>query len=890
MFAKLTRRWRYLRNQSRRARLLDEELRCHLALHIEELMEQGLTRDRAEALARQRLGNLTRTQEEARAVWIGRWAQDLVHDLRYAARSLGRQPGLASLAILSAALGIGACSTIFGIANFSMFQSLNVPAPERMATITLTHQGEPGSSISYPELLDLRERRGTLAGVAGVFPLVAGSIGTGSDARRHWGWIVTANYFDVLGLRPHLGRTFAAPQDDQPGAPAAVVLSHHLWRSRFGGDESVIGKEIILNGRTATLIGVAPPGFRGHEIALVADFWIPMSMLDRITLPKGGFALLQQRTNRWFLPVARLQPGVLVDQARADLAVLAGQLRTQYPDQYKDQAFHAEPAGRVHPVFRRVAVIFFTLLLGVALLVLLVACANVANLLLARAASRHQEIATRLAIGAGRGRLIRQLLVESILLAALGGAGGIVLAYWGTALIGQFQFPIPLPIDLTVALDYRVVLFAAGLSVFTGVAFGLVPALHATRKDLTGGLKNEPLVIAGWRRFGLRNALVVVQVAVSMLLLITSGLFLRSLSSARNLDIGMRARDVLFLGVDPALNNYSTERTRVFFETLAARVATLPGVRSVSYTNLLPLSFITASGRFAPEDKRSEPADRRIHVQAVMIGPRYFETLEIPFLRGRDFGAERPEGEPVVIVNEAFATKAYPGQDPVGRRIFQGNDGYRIVGVVATAKVRTLGEGAEPQVFHPVSQMIGKEDMLGLFLAVKTQGDPASWAPAIKEQIAALDLSLAVYDVKTMRTHLRNALLLPRLAALLFGLCGGMGLLIATIGLYGVVSFAVARRTKEIGIRMALGARQGQVLGMVLGSGLTLASLGAVIGIGLALAGTRLASSLLYGISPSDPLTFVVVPLILIAVAMAAALVPARRAARLDPLTSLRYE
>jgi predicted permease len=458
----------------------------------------------------------------------------------------------------------------------------------------------------------------------------------------------------------------------------------------------------------------------------------------------------------------------------------------------------------------------------------------------------------------------------------------VALARWGVGLIGRFQLPIEFPLDLSIALDYRVVLFAAALSVFTGVAFGLLPALQAT---------NEPPARISRRRWRWRDAFVVVQVAFSAVLLIDSGLFLRSLSSAHQIDIGMRARNVLFVGVDTTLNGYSFDRSRVFFETLAPRVAGLSGVQSVSYTNLLPLSFITASGRFAPEDKRSEPPERRIHAQAVMIGPRFFETLEIAFLRGQDFGSERPDGELVAIVNEAFARQAFPGQDPIGRRIYQGNDGFRVIGVVGTAKVRTIGEEPQPQVYQSVSQMIAKEDMpVGLMIAVKTAGEPALWLPAVREQIAALDPSLAVFEVKTMRSHLRNALLLPRLAALLFGLAGGMGLLIAAIGLYGIVSFSVARRTKEIGIRLALGARRGEILAMVLRPSLLLSVIGASIGTGIALAGARLAASLLYGISPSDPLTYVAVPAFLIAVAGFSGLIPARRAARLDPIATLRYE
>jgi len=847
MISKLIRRLRYLFAHDERGRLLAEEIRAHIDLHADELVRQGMSRAAAEGAARRRFGNITLAREDARAVWIARWAQDLAQDVRYALRGLRRQPGVTAIATLSATLGIGACCTIFSIANFALLRSpAEVRDPDSLVTVVGTVRNETGSALSYPEILDLRQRQGSLASVAAMFPLVPANIGLKSQPERRWGWIVTANYFDLVGVRPHLGRGFAGPEDDQPGAPPAIVLSHDLWRNQFAGDASLVGREISFNGRNVTLIGVAPPGFRGHEVAMVADFWIPLSMLDRVAFPKGGFAVLKDRGNNWMWPVARLRQDTTIDQARADLALLAGELRLQYPDRWKERGFHIERAGQLHVGVRRIFGLFFTLLAAVALLVLVMACSNVANLLLARASSRNQEIATRLAIGAGRGRLIRQLLAESVLLAALGGAGGCVLAWYGAQIIARFELPIQLPIDLTVRLDYRILLFAAVVSVLTGLLFGLAPALQATRGNLASSLKNAPLSPAGLRRFGFRNFLIVFQVGVSAILLIACALFLRSLSSARRMDLGMSARKVLFVNVDPALNGHSPQQTRVFFETLAARVAVVPGVRAVSYTNILPLSLVTASGHFLPDDKRADPHVRPIHVQAVMIGPRYFDTLGIPLLQGQDFGSERPDGEAVVIVNEAFARRAFPGQDPVGRRVYRNSNAYRVIGLAATSKVRTIGEPAEPQVYHAISQMVDQEDMpVGLTLAVRTEGDPALWLPAVKEQVTALDRSLAAFDVKTMDTHLRNALLLPRLAALMFSFGGGMGLLIAVVGLYGIVSFAVARRTKEIGIRIAIGACRHQVLAMILKSGIGLTLMGILIGILAAWPVMRVASSLL---------------------------------------------
>ncbi|WP_321472734.1 ABC transporter permease [uncultured Paludibaculum sp.] len=891
MLSKLIRRVRYLFQQDDRDRSLAEEIRSHLDLHTEELVNQGLQPEAAEYTARRHFGNATLVREDARAVWIARWFDEIVQDSKYAFRSLRRQPGFTAVAVLSATLGIGACCTIFGIANFALSPTLhNVAQPESLVSIFQTDKGEPGSTFSYPDLTALRERQRSFTAVGAMFPFVPANFGSGPGARREWGWLVTANYFDILGTRPCLGRTFAAGED-VPGAPPAIIVSYNLWRDRLGGDVSAVGREILFNGHQARLIGVAPAGFRGHEVALTADFWVPLSMLDRIPFPMGGFDVLKDRGSPWFWPVARLRPGLSIGQASADLGILAGQLRAEHPKRWKDRGFHIERAGQLYVAVRRIFSVFFRMLLGVALLALLIACSNIANLLLARGSSRQREIATRLAIGAGRGRLIRQLVTESLILSLLGGVGGLVVAFYGGQMIGRFRLPVSLPIDFTVTLDRNVALFAAVLSVVTGILFGLAPALQATRHDLASTLKAPTSTPSGLRRFGLRNILIVTQVAISAVLLIASSLFLRSLTTARTMDLGMSARDVLFLQIDPAANGYGPTQTRQFFETLANRVSAVPGVRAASYTNLLPLSFITANGLFTTDEQRSDPRATPIDSQAVVIGPKYFETLGIQLLRGRDFGPERPDGEAVVIVNEAFARKAFPGQDPMGRRVYRNSKPFRIVGVAATSKVRTIGEDPEPQVFHAFSQMMKKEDMpMGLTLAVRTNGDPLAWLPAMKEQIASLDRSLPIFDVRTMNSHLRGALLLPRLAALMFGLAGTIGLVIASVGLYGIVSFTVARRTREIGIRMAIGAQRSEVLGMVLRQGMGVTSIGVMVGVLAALPAMRLASSLLYGVAPSDPLTFLMVPMCLLVVAIFSSLTPAYRAAHLDPIATLKHE
>ena len=664
MLSKLIRRVRYLLRKDERDRSLAEEIRMHLDLHAEELIAKGVRPEAAAFAAQRRLGNSTLVREDARAVWIARWLEDFIQDVKYGFRSLRRQPGFTAVAVSCASLGIGACCVIFGIANFALFRSPhNVAEPDTLVTVVQTKRGEPGSAFAYPEIVDLRQRQRSLAAVGAVFHFVPASIGLRSGARREWGWLVTANYFDVLGTRPHLGRTFTA-EDDRPGAAPVIVISYALWRDRFGGDASIVGRDIQFNGRRTAIIGIAPPDFRGHEVALAADFWIPLSMLDRVPFPKGGFNVLKDRSNGWLWPVARLRPGASMAQANADLAVFSGQLRVEYPDRWKNRGLHVERAGQLHIGVRRIFSLFFGMLLAVAMLVLLIACSNVANLLLARGSIRQQEIATRLAVGAARGRLIRQLLTESLLLSLLGGLGGFVLAFCAGQLIGRFQLPISLPVDLTVTLDGNVALFAGVLSALTGVLFGLAPALQTTRHDLVSSLKTATAPPAGWWRFGLRDILIVAQVAISVVLLVASTLFLRSLTTAHSMNIGMSARNVLFLNVDPASNGYGPTPTRQFFETLATRLTAVPGVKAVTYTNLLPLSFVTASALLVPEDQRSDPQPKAIHAQAVMIGPRYFDTLGISLLRGKDFGSEQPNGEAVVIVNEACRPQGIPGTRP----------------------------------------------------------------------------------------------------------------------------------------------------------------------------------------------------------------------------------
>jgi predicted permease len=854
-------------------------METHLDMKIREFIEGGMSEFEATRTARAQFGNPTLQQEDSRSMWIAQWFSDAMQDIAFALRTFRKQPGFASVAVLSAGLGIGACSTIFGLANYALFRPLPVHEPSRLLSVTgkSTKSAKVGISMSYPDFLDLRQAP-AFEGLTAFYSFMPASIGGAGEPQRYWGSIVTANYFDVVRPTLVLGRGFDAERDDMKGQPPVIVLSHRLWRTRFNADEHILGRALDFNGRKATVAGVAGPAFRGTEAMFYSDFWVPLSMMDSLAQLGMGGDRLTNRDNQWLMAAGRLREGASLKAAASELDTLAKRLASAWPATNAHRAFHTERAGQVTPALRTVLFTSFFLLLGVAALVLITACANVANLLLARAAARQREIATRLAVGAGRGRLMRQLLTESTVLGLLGGLSGYVLARVGVALLAQAPIPLSLPVDLAITLDHRVMLFSAALSLVTGVVFGLVPAMRATRPDLASGLKDT--------RFGLRNALVISQVTLCTVLLICSGLFVRSLYAARNIDPGFKHRNVLLLAFDPSLNRYSPEQTHRLVESIVEGTRALPGVQSVSFASSVPLDMERTQNAFTAEGKPSD----LIHADISSVAPGYFETLGVAFNAGDDFKAGKSD-EDIVIVNRALAERAFPGENPLGRRISYMGRSIRITGLVATTKAASIGEEPRPALYFPMARELrGNDSLTGITLVVRTASDPATYMQTVRQTIRAVDPTLAVFNVRSMERQLSQALFLPRVAAFLFGLAGIMGLVIATIGIYGVISFSVARRTKEIGIRMALGARRDQVLRMVLGQGIALTVIGACLGLGLSLAGKRIVARLLYGIEATDGLTFLAVPLVLVAVAAAACFNPARRAASVDPIGSLRYD
>jgi putative ABC transport system permease protein len=820
-----------------------------------------------------------------------RWLADLMQDLRIGARAISRRPGTAVVPILSSALGISACSLIVAVANMALFRPLPVANGAGLMSISAQNlkTGEIGSAISYPDYRELSAAR-SLEKMAAYFPMMPAAISAnGTEPRRYWGTIATANYFDAVKPGFSLGRGFEPSRDDRPGSPPVIVLSHHLWFSRFGGDPGAIGRAIIVNGRNTTVVGIARPGFWGTDVAMVSDFWLPMSMRDAVVsmLPANQLDVFADRNANWLFGVGRLARGVTREHADAEVKVIARRLAAGYPATNQNRSFYVERAGQLAPAVRRAMLVFFILLLSVCGLVLLTACANTANLLLARATARNKEMATRRAVGADAGRLVRQLLTESILLALLGGALGYLIANLGAHCFGRLRLPMALPVDLSVRLDIRVLAFCTGLSFLTGVVFGLAPALHAVRQNLISGLKNEPVRLGRSRWVNVVNLLMIGQVAICMVLLICSGLFLRTLNSARTAETGMAYRNVVLIGFDPFLQG-APGRNSDRLDEILRRVRAVPGVDAAALTTTVPLSLAGVSGSVTADDN-PDHKDRSLEADIYRTSAGFFETLGIRLISGEDFraGDERQ----VAILNRAAADRLFHGRNPLDRSV-RIDDGsmLRVIGIVATTKSRMIVETARPCIYRPINSAGGANSLTGLTLLARVQGSPGNYAPQVTAAMREVDRGLPVFDVRTMEQHMDDALLLQRAGAFLFGIAGCIGVILAAAGLYGLISFSVTLQTKEMGIRMALGARRSQILSSVLFRGLRLTAAGSALGLVLAVILGKGIASLLYGVTPLDRFTFASVTVFLLVTALAACLVPALRAANVPPVSSIRME
>ena len=778
----------------------------------------------------------------------------ILQDLRYGIRMLLKNYGFTTVAILSLALGIGANTAIFSLVNMILLRPLPVANPEQLVSVFPVAKDNEIQAFSYPNYVDFRDRNEVFSGLF-VTRFAPMSLSHDGNNERLWGYLVSGNYFDVLGISAAQGRTFSPEEDRTPLSHPVAVLSHGCWQRRFGADPSLVGKSITLNGHSFTVVGVMPEGFTGSEIAYTPQLWIPVMMQEWI---EPGNNWLERRSTQNLFATGRLKPGVSAEQAKASLNVLAQQLGREYPDTNEGQTITLTPPGLIHPIIRGPMVSFTTVLMGTVVLVLLIACTNLANLLLARATERRKEIAIRLALGASRFRLIRQLLTESVLLSLAGGAFGFLLAVWLIDLIMAFKPPVNFPLTIDLKIDMRVFAFSLLVSLLTGVLFGLVPALQATKPELVPALKDVTSQ-AGARRSRLRSSLIIAQIALSLVLLIAAGLVVRTLQHLQMMGPGFDPENRLTMSVDVGLQGYDKTRGQQFYHQLIERVSSLPGVKSASLADFIPLSLNYNSTDIYVEGQAPVRGANVPTAMDASVGLNYFATLGIPLVEGREFSAQDNEESPrVVIVNETFARRFFPGPNPiesaVGKRVRWRSDSplAQIIGVARDGKYFSIAEAPRPFIYFPLLQSYSSNAIL----LVRTSSDPKAMISSIRSEVQKLDANLPVYDVKTLTEHMGLSLFPARVAATLLGSFGLLALLLAAIGIYGVMSYSVAQRTREIGIRIALGAQPREVLKLVAREGMTMAVLGLVIGLVAAFAVMRLMSSLLYGVSATDPITF----------------------------------
>jgi predicted permease len=814
-----------------------------------------------------------------------RLESEMFQDLRFGLRMLRKNKAVTAVAVLSISLGIGANTAIFSLVDRLLARPMPVEEPERLVTFNKANLQD---KFTYSDYADYRDQNEVFDGLV-CFAEAALNLSERGQTERVHGLRVSGNYFSALRVMPALGRGFLLEEERAPDVHPVAMLSYRLWQSRFGADPAVVGREITLNGQGYTVVGVAPAEFTGTIRGAAPDIYTPIK-------PENS------RNKYWLLLMGRLKPGVSREQAQAAMNLLGPQIARHYPrpdgSPRVEPPFLLEDGSQGH-TYLLVKISFpLKMLMGIVALVLLIACANVANLLLARAAARRKEIAIRMAIGAGRGRLVRQLLTESLVLATLGGGLGLWMAGPIGKLLASFAPPVgrgfSTPLLLEGGLDARVLVFTFCLSLLAGIIFGLAPALGASRASLVTALKDGAGDGAGLRRFNPRKLLVVAQVALSFLVLIGAGLCVRSLQRLQAIDAGFDPARTLVMSLNLSLSGYDEARGQIFYQQLVERVTGLPGVESASLAQLTPLSDDLLTRRTAIEGYEPQPGEKMSFFYNV-VGPRYFETLRTPLVSGRDFTPQDTAGAPqVVIINETLARRYFPNSDALGKRLIFG--AYRgspiplqhleIVGVVKDSKYLDLTEQPGRMMFLPLAQSYRPE----VRLHVRTAQDPTAMAAAIRRETQKLDANLPVYNVKTLEEQKDRSLYAARLAATLLSVFGGLALLLASVGLYGVMAYVVGQRRREIGVRLALGARRRDVFGLVIKEGMALVAAGVALGLAGAIAGTRLLATFLYGVEPTDAATFIGVALLLAAVALLANYLPARRAAQTDPMQALRAE
>lgn len=858
------------------------------------------------------------TTESRRTSSLG-WLDTAYRDLKYSLRTLRRTPGFTVVAVLTLALGIGANTAIFTLLDQILLRLLPVKNPQELVLLTMRghHYGSNwgGNAISHPMFRDFRAHNDVFSDMFCRFAFTS-SLSFDGHAERADLEMVSGTYFSTLGLNPYLGRLFSPDDDRVPDGHPFIVLNYDYWKTRFSSDPGVLGKKILVNNYPMTVVGVVQPGFDGVELGRTPKLFIPI-MMEKEVLVGNPTDMLTERRNRWVNAFGRLKPGVSIEKAKASLQPY---MHSMLEMEVKEAAFaHAStydreqflkcwidvlPGSQGRSYVRQTLSTPLWVLMATTGLVLLIACANLANLLLVRGAARKKEMAIRLAMGATRGHIVTQLLIESISLSALGAVAGLALAYWADkALMAAYLPSDSGGLQISTTPDMRILLFTLAVTLLTGVIFGLVPALQTARPNVAITLKDEAAAVVGGAHGGLRKSLVIAQVTLSLLLLIGAGLFVRSLGNLRDLGPGFPAKNLIGFEIDPSFSGYSTERMKVFYPQLMSAVATIPGVESVGLASNRILednewdSSMTVEG-YNP-DKPSDRAEPFMN----QVSPNYFATLGVPILEGRDFTpndnhqikhSPDPFGwEPTTImINETFAKKFFAGRNPIGLHVGFGNDpgtpaDMEIIGVVKDIKYTNLRDEIPPQAYLPYlgSQIIG-----GMVIYARTTADPNLLMSSIRSKVRDMDSNLPIYSMRTTEVQINNSLSSERMIASLSAVFGFLATLLAVIGLYGVMAYTVAQRTREVGIRMALGAAQGNVIWMIMREVLILVGIGVVAGVPASLALTKLVQSQLFGLSPHDPATVALATIALSFVACAAGYVPAWRASRLDPVRALRYE
>ena len=897
-------------------REVDEELRLHLDLRAQDLQRDGLTAEEARMTAAREFGNCTLEAERTRSMDITVWIESFFKDLRYALRQFARNPVFTGVAVLSLAIGIGANTAIFSVMNAALLRSLPVREPQRL--IMLTNPVTSGVSVgisggergllSYPEYEQLRDRATTLAGLCAVeaqldkWQVRIGAAGA-EDVRGH---LVSENYFNVLGVEPAIGRFFSPEDAKAPGQDPFAVISYDFWQKRFGGNVSVIGTPIKIFSTSLTVIGVAPPGFHGETVGQKPDVWMPM-MMQPMVLP--GRDWLHEDLGKdlakvmWLHAIGRLKPGVSLANAQTEMDVLfRNVIENGYPGTLSEETrksvlnqnlkLHDASTGAFsnRDDFSQQLLI----LLSMAGVVLLIACANIANLLLARATARYKEVGVRLSIGASRMRIVRQFLTESLLLSLLGGIAGLLVAM-GAARLLVIQFgEVSQNFSLDTTLDWRVLGFTLGVTVLTGIIFGLAPALRGTKVNINESLRESGRGYTGSSaKLNLAKSLVVVQVGLSLLVIVGAGLFLRTLWNLQAVDLGYPKEKLLLVGLDAGAAGYKGGQLPAFWHDVAEKASAVPGVRGVSYS----INGIFSGGEsgdlievegFTPT-KKDEKASR-----FDLVGPGYFATVGIPMLRGREFDLhDTASSTKICVINEAFAKKFFSGRDPIGlhvtERFGDKKSIMEIVGIARNARDHSLRGEIPPRFYAPFEQFMEGTPDSGTVI-VRSAGDPEQTLAAVNKSILSLNENIPLDEAHPLVVSLERTTAQPRMIARLCSAFGLVALLLAATGLYGVLAYGVARRTNEIGIRMALGAGRGTVVSMILRETAVVVALGVAIGIGLTAAGSRLVANKLYGLTALDPLTIAEAVLVLGAVALTAGYIPAARAARVNPVKALRHE